>query len=105
MESPKVVRSPGWDPGYHEELWNGPEVNIYIWEVIFWVSEKVRVFSVLYREGSRRFRGFHRGAQRPEKGPHGPRGGATAHMGWPHPSPRHMSFKSRDKVLSLNLNG
>ena len=44
MESPKVVRSPGWDPGHHEELRNGPEVKIYIWEVIFWVPEKVRFF-------------------------------------------------------------
>jgi hypothetical protein len=46
VESPKVVRSLGWDPGYHEELRNGPEVKIYIWEVIFWVPEKVRVFPV-----------------------------------------------------------
>ena len=51
MESMKVVRSPGWDPGYHEELQNGLEVKIYIWEVIFWVPEKVQFFSVLYREG------------------------------------------------------
>ena len=68
-------------------------------------SRKSLVFFVLYREGSRRFRGFHHGAQGPEKGPHGLRGGATAHMGWLHHSPRHMSFKSRDKVLSLNLKG
>ena len=68
-------------------------------------SGKVREFSVEYREGSRRFRGFHHGAQRPGKGPHGPRGGATTHMGWPHQDPRPMSFKSRDKVLSLNLKG
>ena len=40
MESPKVVRSLGWDPGHHEELLNGPEVNIYIREVIFRVPEK-----------------------------------------------------------------
>ena len=56
MESPKVVRSPGWDPGHHEELWNSPEVKIHIWKVVIGVPEKVRVFSVLYREGSRRFR-------------------------------------------------
>ena len=44
MESPKVVWSPGCDPGYHEELRNGPEVKNYIWEVIFWVPEKVQFF-------------------------------------------------------------
>ena len=104
MESPKVVRSPGWDPGYHEELRNGPEVKIYIWEVIFRVPEKFGNFPVLYREGSRRFRGFHHGAQRPGKGPHGPRGGPSPH-GLGAPAPRPMSFKSRDKVLSLNLKG
>ena len=31
----KVVRSPGWDPGRHEEFRNGPEVKIYIYEVQF----------------------------------------------------------------------
>jgi hypothetical protein len=56
MVSPKVVQIPVWDLGHHEELRNGPEVKIYIWEVIFWVPEKVRFFPVLYREGSRRFR-------------------------------------------------
>ena len=29
-----VVWSPGRDPGRREEFWNGPEVKIYIWEVI-----------------------------------------------------------------------
>ena len=52
----KVVRSPACDPGRHEEFRNGPEVKIYIWEVLFWPPENVRDFSVLYREGSRRFR-------------------------------------------------
>ena len=42
--------------GRHEEFRNGPEVKIYIWEVLFWPPENVRDFSVLYREGSRRFR-------------------------------------------------
>ena len=55
MESPKVVRSPGWDPGRHEELQNGPELKIHISKVVFGVPEKVQVFSVLYRKGSRRF--------------------------------------------------
>ena len=27
---PNVVRSPGLDPGRHEEFRNGPEVKIYI---------------------------------------------------------------------------
>ena len=31
-------------------------MNIYIWEVLFWPPENLRDFSVLYREGSRRFR-------------------------------------------------
>ena len=29
---------------------NGPEVKIYIWEVLFWSPEKFRTLSVLYRE-------------------------------------------------------
>ena len=56
MWLPNVVRSPGQDPGRHEEFWNGPEVKIYIWKVVVRVPKKVRVFSVLYREASRRFR-------------------------------------------------
>ena len=48
--NPKVVRSPGCDPGRHEEFQNGPEVKIYIWEVLFWSPEKFRTLSVLYRE-------------------------------------------------------
>ena len=55
MESMKVVSSPGWDPEHHEDLWNSPEVNIHIWKVVIGVTEKVRVFLVLYQEGSRRF--------------------------------------------------
>ena len=38
-----------------EEFRNGPEVKIYIWEVLFWPPENVRDFLVLYWEGSRRF--------------------------------------------------
>ena len=30
MWLPNVVRSPGWDPGRHEEFRNGPEVKNYI---------------------------------------------------------------------------
>ena len=61
---PNVVRSPGRDPGRHEEFRNGPEVNIYIWEVLFWLPEKFRVLSVTYRD--------HR------EGPGGPPSGATS---------------------------
>ena len=35
--NPKVVRN----PERHEEFRNGPEVKIYIWEVLFWSPEKV----------------------------------------------------------------
>ena len=44
MWLPNVVRSPGRDPGRHEEFRNGPEVKIYIWEVLFWPPENVRDF-------------------------------------------------------------
>ena len=49
--------------GRHEEFRNGPEVKIYIWEVLFLSPEKFRGHPVLYRD--------HR------KGPGGPPGGAT----------------------------
>ena len=39
----------------YRKLFGVPD-EIYIWEVLFWPSENVRDFSVLYREGSRRFR-------------------------------------------------
>ena len=69
MWLPKVVRSPGCDPGRHEEFQNGPAVKIYIWEVLFWSPEKLRVLSVTYQD--------HR------EGPGGPPGGAT-YPGGPH---------------------
>ena len=46
---------------------NGPEVKIYIWEVLFWPPENVWDFSVLYRD--------HR------KGSRGPPGGSTCRGG------------------------
>ena len=53
--------------GRHEEFRNGPEVKIYIWEVLFWSPEKFRVLSVTYRD--------HReGPGRPPSGATGPRG-------------------------------
>src|SRR3954467_10143121 len=41
----KVVRSLGWDPGYHEEIQNGPENKIHIRKVLFRSSEMIPVFS------------------------------------------------------------
>ena len=60
---PNVVRSPEWDPGRHEEIWKGPEVKIYIWEVVKRTPGSFGVIPVLYRG--------HR------KGSGGPPGGAT----------------------------
>ena len=64
-----VVRSPRRDPGRHEEFRNGPEVKIYIWKVVVRVPGKVQVFSVLYREASRRFRRIPEGSGGPENVP------------------------------------
>ena len=47
---------------------NGREIKIYIWEVIFWVPEKGAVFSVLYREASRRFWRIPEGVQKSTSG-------------------------------------
>ena len=43
------AQSLGWDPGHHEELWNGLEIKIRIWEVDFGVPEKFRNFPASYR--------------------------------------------------------
>jgi len=40
MVSPKIVRSLVWDPGYHEELQNGPEIKFDIKKVDFRVPKK-----------------------------------------------------------------
>ena len=53
---PDIVRSLGWDPGHHEEIWNSPENKIHIREVIFRVSEKFGNFPCPtggFLEGSR----------------------------------------------------
>ena len=49
---PNVVRSLGWDPGYHEEIRNGPENKIHIRKVLFrgWNGSGVFIGNVL--EGS-----------------------------------------------------
>ena len=48
---PNVVRSLEWDPGYHEEIRNGPENKIHIRKVLFRSSGKFLMFS---SEDSRR---------------------------------------------------
>ena len=40
---PNVVRSLGWDPGYHEVIRNGPENKIHIMKVPFRSSEMIPV--------------------------------------------------------------
>ena len=73
-------------------VWNGPEVKIYIWEVIFWLPEKFWVFLVLYREASRRFWKLQEESGSPPrvpprpKGLHGLRGGALDLLGQAHKS-------------------
>src|SRR3954468_20550706 len=54
---PNVVRSLGWDLGYHEEIRNGPENKIHIRKVQFRSSGMVSVFS---SECSRRVYKYHR---------------------------------------------
>ena len=56
MVRPNIVRSLGWDPGHHEELRNGPEDIVSYMESGFRVLEKFGIFSVKYRNDSRRFR-------------------------------------------------
>ena len=58
------------DERHHEEFRNGPEVKIYIWEVLFWSPKKFRTLSVLYRE-------CRKGSGGPP-GVHLPRGGTWA---------------------------
>ena len=66
--------------GHHEEFRNGPEVKIYIWEVLFWSPEEFRGLSVTYRD--------HR------EGPGGPPSGAT------NPGGLHGPRVVRDQPLS-----
>src|SRR4051812_18212275 len=42
---PNVVRSLGWDPGYHEVIRNGPENKIHLRKVPFRSSGMIPVFS------------------------------------------------------------
>ena len=53
---PNVVRCLGWDPGYHEEIRNGPENNIHISKVRFpEFGKDSDVFIREVLESSRRF--------------------------------------------------
>ena len=92
--NPKVVRSPGGDSGRHEEFRNGPEVKIYIWEVLFWSPGKFRTLLVLYRECRKGSGGPPRGSTSPG-GHMGCRGCALAYMGQEH-QPQH-AHAPRDK--------
>ena len=74
----------------HEEFQNGPEVKIYIWEVLFWSPEKFRVFPVTYRDHREVLGGPPSGATNPG-GLHGPSvGGNQPQVGWcaPHKGPK-----------------
>ena len=55
---PNVVRSLVWDPGYHEEIRNGPENKIHIRKSNSGVREWFRCFYQNVLEGSRRFTGL-----------------------------------------------
>ena len=73
---------------------NGPEVKIYIWEVLFWSPEEFRGLSVTYRDHREGPRGLPGGATGP-RGLHGPSvGGDQPQVGWcaPHPGPRRLGF-------------
>ena len=84
-----VVEAAGFQQGFakrywrrkrcHERFRNGPEVKIYIWEVLLWSPEKFRTLSVLYRECRKGSGGP------PAPGGHmGCRGCALAYMGQGH---------------------
>ena len=73
--------------GRHEEFRNGPEVKIYIWEVLFWSPEKFLVLSVTYRDHREGPGGPPSGATIP-RGLHVPSvGGDQPQVGWCAPSP------------------
>ena len=73
MWLPKVVRSPGCDPGRHEEFRNGPVVKINILDEGYWSPELFRGYRVTTSMSERGFVG-------PGKhwGPYGPMGGGTS---------------------------
>ena len=54
---PKVVRSPGCDPGRHEEFRNGPAVKIDILDEGYWSPEVFRRYQAMASMTERYFRG------------------------------------------------
>ena len=87
------------DPGRHEEFRNGPEVKIYIWEIMFWSLEKFRVLSVTYRDHREGPGGPSSGATGP-RGLHGPSVGEDQpQVGWcaPDQGPRRLGFGGNPK--------
>ena len=76
----KVVRSPGYDHGHDEELWNGPEIKIDIWDNSVWSLEGFRNSP----EGVPRTLGKRYGPYGPREETHQPHGaGAPPHIGRP----------------------
>ena len=53
LDVPKVVRSPGCDPGHDEESRNGRDMKIDILEAYVWISEVFRVKSGFYQSTGR----------------------------------------------------
>ena len=75
MWLPKVVRSPGCDPGHDEELRNGPEVKIGILDEGYWSPKLFRGYQVMTSVSERGF-----GDPGKRWGPYRPRGwGKPAH--------------------------
>ena len=71
------------------------DIKVYIWEVIFWVPEKGAVFSVLYREASRRFRRIPEGSGIPKWFHNDPRASmGCGEVPWPYCARRTKSSKA-----------
>ena len=78
-----------------QEFRNGPEVKIYIWEVLFWSRENFRVLSVTYRDHREGPGGPPSVATIPG-GLHGPSvGGYQPQVGWCAP---HKGSKAQERV-------
>jgi hypothetical protein len=95
------------DLGHHEDLWNGSENKIHIWESIFWVPEKFGIFRVSYRRSSRRFQRSHRWGPHLPRDPHGPSGCSQAYKGMGnHPQMAHaVGPRGNPKKGAINLGG
>ena len=53
FDVPKVIWSPGYDPGHDEESRNGRDIKIDILDGYVWTSEWFRVSSGIYRSTGR----------------------------------------------------